>query len=372
MKEKLTYAMIGGAEGSFIGPIHRMAIRMDNLATLEAGAFSRDGRRNASTGRNLGLAPERVYADWRDLIAAEKGKVDFISLCTPNSSHFAIAKAALEAGFDVMCEKPVSMTCAEADELVRLARARKKMVGVPFTYTGFPMVKLARDLVKSGELGKVCKVVVEYQQGSFRKLASENARRTAWKMDPRLSGPSCVTADIGVHGFEILEYVTGKKVKAVLADLSSFVHAAGLDDDGSMLMRLDGKAKASMVISKIATGEENGVRLKVYGEKASLFWNQEAPNTLTLRYPQGPDRVFHRRAPYVAGASEAAERASRTPAGHNEGFIEAFANIYGEFCRSVILRKRGDFPGIADGARTMKFVESVLASNKAGNKWVEI
>ena len=379
MKEKLTYAMIGGAEGSFsgaegsfIGPVHRMAIRMDSLATLEAGAFSRDGRRNASTGRLLGLDPGRVYADWCDLLEFEKGKVDFISLCTPNSSHYAIAKAALEAGYDVMCEKPVSMTCAEADELVRIARARKRVVGVPFTYTGFPMVKLARDLVKSGELGRICKVVVEYQQGSFRKLASENARRTAWKMDPRLSGPSCVTADIGVHGFELLEYVTGNKVKAVLADLSSFVHSAGLDDDGSILMRLDGKAKASMVISKIATGEENGVRLRVYGDKASLFWNQEANNYLSVKQPFGTEQIYKRNAPYVAAISETSARLSRIPAGHHEGFIEAFANIYREFCAAVRDRKAHDFPGPREGVRTMRFVEAVLRSNKNGNRWEKI
>ncbi len=372
MEKKLEYAMIGGAEGSFIGPIHRMALRMDNLAELKAGAFSRDGARNAATGRALSLDSGRVYGDWRGLLAAEKGKVDFIVVCTPNSSHFEIAAAALEAGFDVMCEKPVSMSVDEAETLARIARRKRRMVAVPFTYTGFPMVKLARDLVKAGELGRICKAVVEYQQGSFRKTASDNPRRIAWKMDPRECGPSCVTADIGVHGFEILEYVTGRKVRSVLSDLSSFTHPAGLEDDASILLRLDGDAKAAMVVSKIATGEENGVRMRIYGDKASLFWNQESPNSLVVRYPFGPDRVFHRRAPYVAPVSPSAEAASRIPAGHNEGFIEALANIYRSFCESVRTRKRGDAPGIAEGARAMMFVEAVLASHANGNVWTDM
>ena len=369
---RLEFAMAGGGIGSFIGPVHRMAAGLDASATLAAGCFSRDANTNAATGKSLGIDPSRVYPSWRELVDGERGKVDFIAICTPNSSHFEIAKAALAAGFDLICEKPVAASAAEAEELLALAKANGRIIAVPFTYTGYPMVKLARELVAAGEIGKVCKVVAEYQQGSFRKLASDSARRVAWKMDPVLSGPSCVVADIGVHAFEIVEYVTGLEVRSVLADLSSFVHSAGLDDDASILARLEGSAKASMTVSKIAAGEENGLRLRVYGEKASLFWNQEDPNSLVVRFPSGPDKVYHRRAPYVAALSPLADAASRTPAGHGEGFIEAFANIYKSFCEAVKSRRGGDFPGIAEGARAMRFVEAVLESSRNGCAWTDV
>jgi predicted dehydrogenase len=349
-----------------------MAARLDASAALAAGCFSRDAGTNAAAGADLGIDPARVYPSWRELVEGEKGKSRFIAICTPNSSHFEIAKAALESGFDVLCEKPVATTAAEAETLLALVRKTGRAFAVPFTYTGFPMVKLARELVAKGELGKVCKVVVEYQQGSFRKLASDTARRVAWKMDPALSGPSCVVADIGVHAFEIVEYVTGLETRSVLADLSSFVHSAGLDDDASVLMRLGDGAKASMTVSKIATGEENGLRLRVYGEKASLHWNQEEPNSLVVRFPFGPDKTYRRRAPYMAAVSPLADAASRIPAGHGEGFIEAFANIYRNFCGSVRTGEPGDFPGIAEAARAMLFVEAVLSSDARGGAWTEI
>ena len=195
-KSRLTYAMVGGGKGSFIGPVHRAAIRMDDLADLVAGCFSRDAAGNAATGAELGVSPERIYQDWRSLIAAESGKIDFLAVCTPNDSHYPIAKAALEAGVNVMCEKPLSISSEEALELERLARRKKLVLGVPFTYSGYPMVKLARDLVRSGELGKICKVLMEYQQGSFRKIDFSKPldKRNAWKMDPRRSGRSCVVA----------------------------------------------------------------------------------------------------------------------------------------------------------------------------------
>ena len=360
--------MVGGAAGSFIGPIHRMAVRMDDLADLVAGSFSRDAKRNAASGVAFGLDPARVYADWQALIAAEKGRIDFLVVCTTNETHYAIAKAALEAGIDVFCEKPLSLTVKEAEELGRIARRKRRVLGVPFTYTGYPMIKLARDLVAKGELGKIDKVVLEYMQGSFRKPD----RRNSWKMDPKVAGPSCVVADIGVHGFTMIEYVTGLEVRDVLADLTAYANDAGLDDDASVLMRLSGKAKAAFVTSKIATGEENGVRLKVYGEKASLSWDQEAPNYLTVRYPSRPDRVYRRKAPYVAECSAASVRASRFPPGHHEGFVEALANIYDEFVEAVKTRKAGDFPGARAGIRSMRFIEACLKSARAKSAWTRL
>ena len=368
MTKRLKYAMVGGAKASFIGPIHRMAIRMDNLADLVAGSFSRDAKRNATSGAAFRLDPARVYPDGRQLIAAEKGRIDFLVVCTTNETHFAIAKAALEAGIDVFCEKPLSLTVKEAETLGRLAARKGLVLGIPFTYTGYPMVKLARDLVKKGELGPIDKIHLEYVQGSFRKPD----RRNGWKMDPKIAGPSCVVADIGVHAFTLLEYVTGLRVQSLLSDLSSYANAAGLDDDASILMRLDGGAKAALVTSKVATGEENGVRLRVYGAKASLHWDQEAPNYLTVRYPTKPDQVFRRKAPYMADCSPASVRASRFPAGHHEGFVEALGNIYDEFVAAVVSRRARDFPGAEAGVRSMRFVAAALKSSKAGSRWVKV
>ena len=373
-KRRLVYGMVGGGDGSFIGPIHRMAIRMDDLADLVAGCFS-----------STGSAPEsfhcgRVYADWRELVAREKGRLDFLAVCTPNDSHYAIARAALEAGMNVFCEKPLSLKVSEAESLEALAKRKRLVLGIPFTYTGMPMVKLARDLVAKGELGKIDKIVLEYQQGSFRKIDFSKPldKRNAWKMSPEKSGPSCVVADIGVHAFELVEYVTGLTVTEILADLSSFAPGNRLDDDASILMRLSKggrgrtscRAKAVLAVSKIATGEENGVRLRVYGDKASLYWNQENGNYLSVKSPFAPERIYKRRAPYVAGLSDAASRASRIPAGHPEGFIEAFANLYGEFCAAVRDGGRHDFPGPREGVRSMRFVEAALESSRRGNTWV--
>jgi predicted dehydrogenase len=372
--KKLCYAMVGGAAGSFIGPIHRAAIRLDNLATLVAGVFSRDAEANAATAAELSLPPERVYSDWRKLIDAEKGKIDFLVVCTPNSSHFEIARAALEAGMNVMCEKPLSLTLEEAETLERIARRRRLLLAIPFTYLGAPMVKLARDLVKNGELGKICKVHVEYVQGGFRKIDFTKPldKRNRWKMNPKESGPSCVVADIGVHGASLIEYITGLKITKVLSDLSSFAPGNRLDDDASIIMHLERGAKAAMVTSKVATGEENGVRVRVYGDKASLYWNQEDLNYLYVKYPYGPERIYKRKNPYVDEVSATAARASRIPAGHHEGFIEAFANHYDEFCRALRGGKDCDFPSAREGVRTMKFVESVLASAKAGGVWTKV
>ena len=366
-QKRLSYAMIGGAKGSFIGPIHRMAIRLDDLADLAAGCFSRDARTNAASGEKLRIAPGRVYRSWRELIDAERDRVDFVIICTTNESHFEIAKAALEAGLDVFCEKPLSLSVAEANTLKRIAARKKLILGIPFTYTGYPMIKLARDLVKSGELGKIDKIVMEYVQGSFRK----KDRRNSWKMDPKIAGPSCVVADIGVHAFTMIEYVTGLEIKTLLADLSSFA-SGSLDDDASILMRLSGDAKAALVTSKIATGEENGVRMRIYGAKASVFWDQESPNYLTVKYPAKPEMVFKRKAPYIGEISARSVAASRFPAGHHEGFVEALANIYDEFVSAVITRKSTDFPGANEGVRSMRFVEAALKSAKNGSRWTKV
>ena len=371
---RLRYAMVGGGKGSFIGPVHRAAIRMDNLADIVAGCFTRDTAMNIATALENGVERERVYTEWQSLIEAEKGRIDFLSICTPNDSHYPIAKAALQAGMHIMCEKPLSVSSEQAIELEKLARKKKLLIGVPFTYSGYPMVKLARDLVNDGELGRICKVVMEYQQGSFRKIDFTKPldKRNAWKMDPKRSGKSCVVADIGVHGAHLIEYVTGLEIKRVAADLSSFAPGNRLDDDASILMKLSKGAKAVMVASKIATGEENGIRLRVYGDKASLVWKVESGNYLHLKPAFGPERIYKRNAPYIEELSPIAKRCSRIPAGHHEGFIEAFANHYREFCDAINGKTGVDFPHGKDGRRTIQFVDAVLASHKAGGCWVDV
>jgi len=367
---RLKYAMIGGAKGSFIGPIHRMAIRLDDLADLVAGCFSRNAKRNAETAAANRIDPSRVYSSWRELLSAESDKLDFVVICTTNETHYEIAKAALEAGLDVFCEKPLSLTAAEAAELDALVRRRRRILGIPFTYVGYPMVKLARDLVKRGDIGKVDKVVMEYLQGSFRKKGFDP--HNGWKMNPKISGPSCVVADIGVHAFTMIEYVTGLETRSLLADLSSFAPGNRLDDDASILMRMSGGAKAALVTSKIATGEENGVRLRVYGTKASIYWNQEAPNYLSVKTQGGAERIYKRNSAAVRELSELATSASRFPAGHHEGFVEALASIYSGFVKSVISRRPADFPGAREGVRSMRFVDAALKSSKARSSWVTL
>ena len=368
--KRLTYAMIGGAEGSFIGPIHRMAVRLDDLADLVAGSFSRQSRRNAASAAKFGIDPARVYGNGFDLIAAERGKVDFVVICTTNETHFALAKAALEAGFDVVCEKPLSLTAKEAEELGRLAKRRRRVLAIPFTYTGFPMVKLAHDLVANGHLGSIDRVTIEYVQGSFRRAGFDP--HNGWKMNPKIAGPSCVVSDIGVHAFTLVEYVTGLETKSLLADLSSYAPGNRLDDDGSVLLRLSHGAKATMVVSKVATGEENGLRMRVYGSKASLFWNQEAPNYLSVKPAAGPERIYKRNARLLGEVSPASVRMSRFPAGHHEGFVEALANIYDDFVEAVRTRTLTVFPGVREGVRSMRFVEAALKSSKSGSQWVRV
>ena len=366
MEKRLRYAMIGGADGSFIGPIHRMALRLDDLADLVAGCFSRHDAANKATASALRLDEGRVYESGDALIEGEKGKVDFIVICTTNESHYPLAKKALLAGFDVFCEKPIAWTAEEALDLEACARRRRRILGVPFTYLGYPMVRLARDLVARGKLGKIDKIVLEYQKGSFRKAKS----LSGWKVDPKIAGPGCVISDLGVHGFTLIEYVTQLKVRTLLADLSSFSSPHHLDDDASVLMRLDAGAKAVFVTSKIATGEENGVRLRVYGDKASLHWDQEEPNRLVVRSPFAPDEVYHRKAPYIGEVSPLSVQASRFPSGHHEGFVEALATLYDDFARAVLTRKA--LPDGAFGSRSIRFVEAALKSSKSASAWTRL
>jgi predicted dehydrogenase len=351
---------------------------------MTAGAFDIDPQRSLEQGKILGLDPKRVYTDYKTMLKAEsalpKGeRVDFISICTPNFTHYPIATACLEAGFNVMCEKPMTMTVDEAIALQKLVKKTGLTFGLLHTYTGYPMVKLARDIVKAGDLGNIRKVVVQYPQGWLGNLAKTLPLKAAWRTDPKQSGASCCMGDIGTHAANLAEYITGLKIKSVLADLSTYL-GGKLDDDGNVLLRMEKGVKGALLATQVGPGEENNLHIWVYGDKKSLCWYQENPNYLRVLSDVEPEQVWKRGNPYVAAKSPAAGRCTRTPCGHPEAFLEAFANHYMNFTdtiRAKELKKKPtalelDFPTVEDGVRGMKFVAAVVESSKKGNIWVKI
>lgn len=383
--KKLKMGMVGGGIGAFIGEVHRKAARLDGGADIVAGAFDVDPEKSLAQGQLLGLDPRRVYRTYEEMIAGELAlpedeRIDFVSICTPNHTHFPIAKACLEAGFHVMCEKPMTVTVEEAEALAALVKKTKCVFGLLHTYTGYPMVKLARDLVKSGEIGKVRKVVVHYPQGWLYKMTGRENMQAAWRTDPKRSGRAGAMGDIGTHAANLAEFVTGLKITEVLADLSRFVKGRRLDDDGSVLLRLEKGAKGVLIATQIASGKENDFHIWVHGEKKTLIWHQEDPNRLRLLDQEAPEQIWTRGSAYAAARSPAAARCSRTPSGHPEGFLEAFANHYVNFCDTIRARRAHrkptalecDFPGVEDGVRGMKFIEAVCDSSEQGNVWKKI
>lgn len=384
MRKILKMGMAGGGIGAFIGEIHRKAARMDGYVRMTAGAFDIVPERSLEQGRILGLDPSRCYGTAQEMIAAERAlppeeRVDFVSVCTPNNTHFPIAKACLESGFHVMCEKPMTMTVAEAEELSALVKKTGLVFGLLHTYTGYPMVKLARDMVKAGDLGRIRKVVVQYPQGWLGTLARNMPLKAAWRTDPKASGISCCMGDIGTHAANLAEYITGLKITSVLADLSRYL-GGRLDDDGNVLLRMQKGVKGILSATQVASGLENNLNICVYGDRKSLCWHQENPNVLQVLPDDGPEQIWKRGNAYVAAKSPAAGRASRTPCGHPEAFIEAFANHYMNFTDTIRARmaKRKptelelDFPSVADGVRGMKFIAGVVASAKNGNVWMKV
>jgi predicted dehydrogenase len=379
----LKMGLVGGGIGAFIGAVHRAAARLDGGVEIVAGALTSDAARAQEHGRALGLAPERVYGSYREMIAAEKAlpkgeRIDFVSICTPNNTHYPIAKAFLEAGFSVMCEKPMTFTAAEADDLFALVKKTRLTFGLMHTYTGYPMVKLARDMVKAGDLGRIRKVVVQYPQGWLFKPAAAENRQAAWRTDPARSGRAGCMGDIGTHAANLAEFITGLKITEVLADLTTFVKGRRLDDDGNVLFHMEKGAKGVLTASQISPGEENDLHIWVYGEKKALAWYQENPNYLRVFDQEAPEQVWKRGNAYVGAKSASAARCTRTPSGHPEAFLEAFANNYRNFCDTIRARAAGrkptalelDFPGAADGVRGMKFIDAVCESSARGNVWV--
>ncbi len=383
MIRKLRMGMVGGGPGAFIGEVHRKAARLDGKIEIVAGAFSRNTDGNCQMGEELGLRPERVYENYQEMIEKETAlpveqRIDFVSIVTPNHMHYPIAKAFIEAGFHVMCEKPMTLTLEEASELKAIVEASGKVFGLMHNYIGYPMVKLARDMVRQGDLGDIRKIVVIYPQGWLAEPVEQSENRQAsWRTDPKQSGAAGCVGDIGSHAENLSEYITGLKITDICADITTFVPGRQLDDDASCLLKFNNGAKGVLHCSQVSIGEENGLSIWVYGDKAGLEWHQEEPNSLKFKPIDAPVQVYTRGNPYVAEKSPAAGRGTRTPFGHPEGFIEAFANHYYNFADTILAQENGhpvdeligDFPSIDDGVRGMAFIETVIASSKSAEKW---
>jgi predicted dehydrogenase len=383
MNRKLRMGMVGGGRDSFIGPVHRIAARMDNKIELVCGAFSGSPERSRLAGQDLLLPPERVYGTYEEMLREEArlphgDRMDFVSIVTPNSTHYPVAMATLEAGFHVVCDKPMTMDLEEARHLERKVQETGKLFCLTHNYTGYPMVKEARELVAKGSLGAVRRVVVEYPQGWLAtNLEATGQKQAAWRTDPRLAGASSCMADIGTHCENLAEYITGLRITEMCADLTTFVSGRRLDDDGSVLLRLGNAARGVLWASQVAIGQENSLRIRVYGETASLEWNQEEPNTLIVHWLDKPTEI---RRTGTAFVGEAASSGARLPAGHPEGYLEAFANIYSSFADALSSAVSGekadfanyDYPNVRDGVRAMAFLDAVLRSAGGEEKWVEV
>lgn len=374
--------MVGGGHGAFIGAVHRMAAALDGQIELVCGAFSSDPERSKASGEALFLDPNRVYPDYLSMINAEKLlpediRMDFVSIVTPNHVHFGPAKAALENGFHVVCDKPLCLNMEEALILRDLVKQTGLIFALTHNYTGYPMIKQARAMIRNGELGRIRKVVAEYPQGWLSTfLEGSHQKQAAWRTDPTKSGIAGSMGDIGTHAENLVEYVTGLQIHAVFADLSTFVEGRQLDDDGNVLLRFNNGAKGVLHVSQIAAGEENNLRIRIYGELGGLEWAQMEPNTLIARWLDKPTQYLRTG---VGPLSEAAQVHTRIPAGHPEGYLEAFANIYRNVahCISARLHKTepdprfSDFPGVDDGLRGMLFIEKVVESSQK-EAWVNL
>ena len=373
--------MVGGGIDAFIGAVHRMAAALDGECELVCGAFSSTPERSKASGEALYLPPGRVYGSYEEMITAEKKlpegeRMDFVSIVTPNVLHFPPAKMALENGFPVMCDKPMTYSLAEAKELKAIVEKTGLLFGLTHNYTGYPMVKEAREMVLSGKIGSVRKVVVEYPQGWLAtRLEDTGNKQAEWRGDPKRAGISNCMGDIGTHAENLAEYITGLKITEMCADLTSFVTGRELDDDGNVLLRFDNGAKGVLFASQIAVGEENSLRIRVWGEKGGLEWFQQEPNTLYAKWTDRPTEILRTNMGYL---SDRAKLNCRLPAGHPEAFIEAFANVYRNYIMTLKAILDGkepkpehlDFPSIEEGIRGMAFIETVVEASASSQKWM--
>lgn len=373
---KLRMGMVGGGEGAFIGNVHRMAANLDGQIELVCGAFSSDADKAKRSGEALFLPADRCYANYAEMFKAEQARdadsrMDFVAIVTPNHLHFDVAKMAMEHGFHVICDKPATFTLAEANELAAVIVKHERLFGLTHTYTGYPMVKQARDEVQKGTLGKIVKVVAQYNQGWLAASADTNNKQAAWRLDPTQAGVSCCMGDIGVHAANLMEYITGQNITEICADLHSVVSGRTLDDDGTVLAKLDNGATGIVTASQICIGNENNLTISVYGEEAGLSWRQEEPNTLLLRYNDQPTQIIRTS---VGELSHESTLATRTPAGHPEGYLEAFANLYVRFAEQIRAFPEAPkglepIPGIEEAIRGMAFIENAVSASQSDVKW---
>ena len=375
--------MVGGGLDGFIGAVHRKAAAMDGQIELVCGVFSSDPKKSKATGDSLYLDSSRIYSSYEEMIQAEKKlpadqRMDFVSIVTPNHMHFAPAKTALESGFHVIIDKPMTLSLAEAKKLKQVADKSGLVFALTHTYTGYPMIKEARQLIKSGKLGKVRKVYVEYIQGWLHApLEKTGQKQASWRSDPKKSGLGGALGDIGTHAANLAEYITGSSITELCAELNSVVPGRSLDDDDMMFVHFDNGAHGTLIATQIAAGEENNLSIRVYGEKGGMEWRQEEPNTLLLKWPDRAKEIYRSSMGYT---SDASKQNTRTPSGHPEGYLEAFANLYVAFARAVRDYKPGkkidpakyDFPDVDDGVKGMAFIEAAIKSSKGKQKWVKI
>lgn len=370
MTRRLRMGMIGGGPGAFIGPVHRIAAEMDREIELVAGAFSSDAARSAAAGEVYRIDPARAYSDVAAMLAGESLRddgIDFVAIVSPNHHHLPAARAALAAGIPVLSDKPMTATLAEAKELAAVVAAAGLPYGLTYTYSGYPLVREARARTAAGAIGTVRKVVVEYPQGW---LAGEAAGKQAeWRVDPARAGEGGCIGDIGVHAFHLAEFVTGLAVTELLADLGAVVPGRALDDDCTVLLRFANGARGVLLASQIEVGELNGLRFRIYGDKGGLTWRQEEPNTLVLNRLDGSSEVI-RAGTGLLGPDAAAR--SRTPGGHPEGYLEAFANLYRDFAAQLRGEPAPLLPGIAEGVRSMAFIAAAVAASRARAGWVTL
>ena len=373
---RLRAGIVGGGRGAFIGAVHRIAAELDGQAQVVAGALSSHPEIARESAAAWFL--ERAYTSYEDMAsfeAADRNGIDFVIIATPNDLHYPVARAFLAAGIHVICDKPLALSLAEGEELVRLVEAGTTLFALTHSYTGYPAVRQAREMVRGGQLGEIRRVMVEYTQDWLMEpLETRGNKQSAWRTDPARTGLSGCVGDIGTHAQNLLEFVTGRQIESLCADLSSFVAGRRLDDDASMLLRLRGGAKGTLVCSQVACGEENRLSIRVYGSQAGLEWHQQDPNTLLYK-PAG--RPWERLRTGQSHLSGPAKAATRLPAGHPEGYLEAFANIYRGFIEDVRRVELGeaplrDYPGVQDGLRGLRFIAQAVASSRAGSVWMNL
>ena len=372
--------MVGGGPGSFIGAVHRMAANLDGQIELVCGCFSSSPAKSLETGRSLYLPEDRIYGTYQEMIEREAAlpvgeRMDFVSIVTPNHMHFGPAMLALEKGFDVAMDKPMTYTLDEAKQLRDKVKESGRLLLLTHTYTGYPMVKEARERVRRGDLGKIRLIYVEYPQGWLYSDCSATNKQAAWRVDPKRSGKAGCMGDIGTHAFNLAEYISGLRTEALCGEVHTFVPDRLLDDDGAALLRYEGGARGVLMASQVAVGQENSLSIRVYGEKGGLEWRQEEPNTLLMRWPDRQPEVILTGG---AGLSPWATANTRTPAGHPEGYLEAFANLYHHFAAALQARLAGeepnpidlDFPSVEEGVRGMQFIEAIVSTKNSNQKWI--